>query len=76
MLAAGLRTEVRERVDKVFVADYAITAENNFSPISLASEKRVRSVPGVTVVSGVRAGDGKAFGSRINVTGVEPTSAR
>ena len=24
------------------------------------------------VVSGVRAGDGKAFGSRINVTGVQP----
>ena len=29
-----------------------------------------RKVPGVKVVSGVRAGDGKAFGGRINVTGV------
>ena len=29
-------------------------------------------MPGVKVVSGVRAGDGKAFGGRINVTGVPP----
>jgi putative ABC transport system permease protein len=72
VLAAGLRSGFKDSVNKVFVANYAITAENNFSPISLSSEQAVRSVPGVTVLSGVRAGDGKAFGSHINVTGVDP----
>ena len=72
MLAAGLRTRFKDGVNQAFVANYAITATNNFSPIGLASEKAVRTVPGVTGVVGVRAGDGKAFGSHINVTGVPP----
>jgi putative ABC transport system permease protein len=75
VLAAGLRTGFKNNVNKAFVANYAITATNNFSPISLASEKTVRSVPGVSGVVGVRAGDGKAFGSRINVTGVPPNAS-
>ena len=32
----------------------------------------LKTVPGVRVVSGVRAGEGQAFGSRISVTGVAP----
>ena len=69
VLAAGLRSRFEGSVKKAFVANYAITAENNFSPINLASENAVRKVPGVTVVSGVRAGTARAFGSNINVTG-------
>jgi putative ABC transport system permease protein len=71
VLAAGLKTRFGDAVDKVFVANYAVTATDNFTPISTASEKVLRHVPGVLVVSGVRAGDGKAFGDRINVTGVD-----
>ncbi|MGB0097528.1 MAG: FtsX-like permease family protein [Solirubrobacteraceae bacterium] len=72
VLAAGLKSRFETSVDQVFVANYAVTATNNFSPISLASENAVRGVPGVQAVSGVRAGTGRAFGSRINVTGVDP----
>ncbi|MDQ6841598.1 MAG: FtsX-like permease family protein, partial [Actinomycetota bacterium] len=72
VLAAGLRARFENSVNQVFVANYAITATNNFSPISLASEKAVRRTPGVVAVSGVRAGDGRAFGSHINLTGVAP----
>ncbi len=72
MLAAGLRTGFKSSLDDGFVANYAITATNNFSPISLSSEKAARGVPGATAIVGVRAGDGKAFGSHINVTGVPP----
>ena len=72
VLAAGLKSRFETSVDQVFVANYAVTATNNFSPISLASENAVRRVPGVQAVSGVRAGTGRAFGSRINVTGVNP----
>ena len=75
VLAAGLRTGFKSNVNKAFVANYAITATNNFSPISLASEHAMRGVPGVTSVVGVRAGDGRAFGSHINVTGVPPNAS-
>jgi putative ABC transport system permease protein len=76
VLAAGLRTRFEGAVNQLFVADYAVTATNNFTPISVSSEHALEHVPGVLVVSGVRAGDGKAFGSRINVTGVEPNVSR
>jgi putative ABC transport system permease protein len=76
VLAAGLRTGFKNSVDKAFIADYAITASNNFSPIGLASERAVTNVPGVNTVVGIRAGDGKAFGSNINVTGVPPNASQ
>jgi putative ABC transport system permease protein len=70
VLASGLKTTFENAVNSVFKGDYAVTATDNFSPISIASANALKSVPGVTVVSGVRAGDGKAFGSRIGVTAV------
>jgi putative ABC transport system permease protein len=76
VLAAGLRTGFKNNVNKAFIADYAITATNNFSPIGLASEQAVRGVSGVTSVVGIRAGDGKAFGSTVNVTGVPPNASQ
>ncbi len=76
VLAAGLRARFENSVNQVFVANYAITATNNFSPIGLASEQAVRGTSGVLVVSGVRAGDGRAYGSTINVTGVAPNVSK
>lgn len=76
VLAAGLRTGFKNNVNKAFVADYAITATNNFSPISLASEQAAGRVPGVTAVVGIRAGTGRAFGSSVNVTGVPPNASQ
>jgi putative ABC transport system permease protein len=73
VLAAGLKTTFEDSVNKLFVGDYALTSQNGFTPSSTASENALRGVKGVTVVSGVRAGQGKAFGSRIGVTAVEPT---
>ncbi|MCW2966521.1 MAG: transporter permease [Solirubrobacteraceae bacterium] len=76
VLAAGLRSRFESSVNQAFIADYALTATNNFSPIGVAAAKTLRGVPGVQVVSSVRAGDGRAFGHRINVTGVEPNVSR
>ena len=70
VLAAGLKTTFSSSVDSLFKADYALTATDNFSPISIASADALRTVKGVQVVSGVRAGQGRAFGSRMTVTGV------
>jgi putative ABC transport system permease protein len=72
VLAAGLRSRFEGSVNQLFIANYAVTATNNFSPISVASANALRPVPGVQTVSGVRAGEGRAFGSKINVTGVDP----
>jgi putative ABC transport system permease protein len=76
VLAAGLRTRFEAALNQVFAANYAITATDNFSPISLASENAMRHVPGVEVVSGVRAARAKAAGSTINLTGVEPQASQ
>ncbi len=76
VLAAGLRSRFEDGVNKEFIANYAITSTNNFTPISVASSEAVRNVPGVVAVSGVRAGTGKAFGSRINISGVAPDLAQ
>jgi putative ABC transport system permease protein len=70
VLAAGLKTRFESAVNSVFQADYALTATDNFSPISIASSKALENVPGATVVSGVRAGQGRAFGSNAGITGV------
>jgi putative ABC transport system permease protein len=76
VLAAGLKSTFSSSVNELFKADYALTATNNFSPISTASEEALRAVPGVQVVSGVRAGTGRAFGKKVGVTGVSPDISR
>src|SRR4029077_4375736 len=37
VLAAGLRTRFEGAINQLFVANYAVTATNNFTPISIAS---------------------------------------
>jgi putative ABC transport system permease protein len=76
VLAAGLRSRFEDSINQLFVADYALTATDNFTPIGTASADALRGVPGVTVVSGVRAGQGRAFRSHITVTGVAPDIGR
>jgi putative ABC transport system permease protein len=72
VLAAGLKSTFESSVNQLFSADYALTATNNFSPVSIASAQALQKVPGVQVVSGVRAGRGRAFGGEIGVSGVSP----
>ncbi|HZU40487.1 MAG TPA: FtsX-like permease family protein [Solirubrobacteraceae bacterium] len=76
VLAAGLRARFENGVHQLFRADYALTATNNFTPIPVASSQALTGVPGVSAVAGVRAGAGKAFGSRVSVTGVPPDIGR
>jgi putative ABC transport system permease protein len=70
VLASGLKSTFESSVNALFKGDYALTATDNFSPISIASADAIAKVPGVSVVSGVRAGAGRAFGKQIGVTGV------
>jgi putative ABC transport system permease protein len=72
VLAAGLRARFDNAVNQQFIADYALTATDNFTPTGVASANALHAVPGVGVVSGVRAGEGRAFRSHITVSGVAP----
>jgi putative ABC transport system permease protein len=76
VLAAGLRARLDDAINQQFIGNYALTATDNFTPIGVASANALKSVPGVEVVSGVRAGTGNAFNSKINVSGVDPDVER
>ena len=73
VLAAGLRTGLENAINEQFRADYALTSTNNFTPIGVASANALHAIPGVEVVSGVRAGQGKtSWGDKLAVSGVSP----
>jgi putative ABC transport system permease protein len=72
VLAAGLKTTFANAVNDLFTADYALTSQDGFTPTPIASANALRDVPQVAVLSGVRAGQGRVFGSRTTITAVEP----
>jgi putative ABC transport system permease protein len=72
MLAAGIRTSFFNAVDKLWATDYAITAENNYSPIPISVEQPIRSVPGVKAIVGLRQGEAQIFGKRRTLTALGP----
>ena len=71
-LAAGIVNSFRGAVNDLFTGDYAITAQNNFSPIPTAASEAVEDVPGVTAVGNVRTGEARIFGSTEFATAVDP----
>ncbi|HEX6761185.1 MAG TPA: FtsX-like permease family protein [Gaiellaceae bacterium] len=76
VLASGITSSFTDAVHKIWHnADYAITAQNNFSPIPVASAMAAESVPGVQAVGNVRTGDAKAFGHNFFATAVNPPGA-
>jgi putative ABC transport system permease protein len=73
VLAAGITSTFRGSVEELWEdADYAITAQNNFSPIPANVGEAVEDVPGVAGVGNVRTGDAEAFGDRFFATAVSP----
>jgi putative ABC transport system permease protein len=76
VLASGIISSFKGAVNDIFTGDFAITAENNFSPIPIAAGKAAATAPGVTATGDVRAGDAKVFGSREQVTAVNPDAGK
>ncbi len=77
MLAAGIITSFKGSVNKVWKnADYAITAQNNFSPIPIAAADTVAKTPGVTAIGNVRAGRARAFNHTSTITAVNPPASQ
>jgi putative ABC transport system permease protein len=75
MLAAGIISSFRGAVNDIWKnADYAITAQNNFSPIPVAAAAAIAKTPGVLAVGNVRAGEALVFGHKVNTTAVNPAT--
>jgi putative ABC transport system permease protein len=76
VLAAGITSSFRGAVEKIWRnADYAITAQNNFSPISPAPANAVAHTPGVEAVGNVRTGKAAAYGKSFFATAVNPQAS-
>ncbi|HET7744178.1 MAG TPA: FtsX-like permease family protein [Gaiellaceae bacterium] len=79
-LASGIIKPFKDAVDQLFVADYAITAQNNFDPIPPSAARAAAKVPGVVAIASVRGGDGEILRNGqttlIQVTGAEPQTSR
>jgi putative ABC transport system permease protein len=76
VLAAGIISSFKGAVNDIWKnADYAVTAQNNFSPIPVAAANAIAKTAGVTAVGNVRAGQARAFGNTFNATAVNPAAA-
>jgi putative ABC transport system permease protein len=77
VLAAGIVSTFRGAVDDLWKqADYAVTAQNNFTPIPVSVAQAAAKTPGVEAVGSVRAGQTQAFGNVIDATAVDPATSR
>ena len=74
-LAAGIVTSFRDAVNELFTGDYAITAQNNFSPIPIDAAEAAARTPGVTAIGNVRTGEVLVFGGPTFATAVDPAVA-
>ena len=71
-LAAGITASFRGAVNDIFTSDYAITAQNNYSPIPTSVGEAAAQAPGVTAVGSVRTGETLVFGKKEFTTAVTP----
>ena len=76
LLGAGIRSTFESSVEELFVADYAITAQNNFSGLPTNVADAAREVPGVDVVAGIRTGQAQLFGDTEFISAVDAGTAR
>jgi ABC-type antimicrobial peptide transport system permease subunit len=72
VLAAGIISTFEGAVDDIFTSDYAITAQNNFSPIPIDAGEAAARTPGVEAIASVRTAEARIFGDTEFVTAVEP----
>jgi ABC-type antimicrobial peptide transport system permease subunit len=71
-LASGITKTFRGAVNDIFVGDYAVTSQNNYTPIPVSVARAAAQAPGVESVGSVRSGMTLAFGKTIFATAVTP----
>jgi putative ABC transport system permease protein len=72
VLAAGITKSFRGAVDDLWISGYAVTAQNNFSPIPITAGQAAAKTPGVIAYANVRGGDALVFNKVIQATAVNP----
>jgi putative ABC transport system permease protein len=72
LISAGIIANFRGSVNAQFGGDYAIVAQNNFSPIPIAAGQAAARAPGVLAIGDLRADEDKVFGSTDTLTAVDP----
>ncbi len=75
VLAQGITSTFRGAVDDIFTSDYAITAQNNFSPIPTSAAEAAADADGVEAVASVRTAEARIFDSNEFVTAVDDAAA-
>ncbi len=70
-LAAGITSTFRGAVEDIFTSDYAITAQNNFSPIPTDAADAAGKAPGVEAIASTRTGEARIFDTTEFVTAVD-----
>jgi putative ABC transport system permease protein len=71
VLGAGMRESTKGALADQVRADYVIVGQDGWSPIDPDAAKAVAEVPGVDVSTGLVQDDGRAFGKKISVDGVD-----
>jgi putative ABC transport system permease protein len=72
IFAKGIRASFEDAVNQLFVANYAITATNTFTPIDATVGNSLAGKPGVDDVTSIRAGSARFLGGNHDLTAVEP----
>ena len=73
-LGSGLKKTVRSSLEQQVSADYVLTSKNGFEPTAATAGAAAARAPGVTLTSSVRADKARAFGSDVDVNGVDPAT--
>ena len=76
LFAQGLRAPFEDAVNKLFIADYAITSSSSFAPISATAGASLDGKPAVTVVSPIRAGSARFLGSVHDISAVDANAPK
>jgi putative ABC transport system permease protein len=71
IFAQGIRASFEDAVNELFVADYALTSSDTFTPISATAGQALVGKAGVSVVSPIRAGSARFLGSTHNLSAVD-----
>jgi putative ABC transport system permease protein len=74
-LAAGIVSSFTDAVNELFTGDYAITAQNNFSPIPIDAAEAAAKAPGVIAIGNVRTGEALVYRKSEFVTAADPGMA-
>jgi putative ABC transport system permease protein len=73
VLAASVKFTAEKSIRaQVASADYVISAQDNFSPVTADAKRVVASVPGVKAVQGIREDNAKVGKAKVHVDGVNP----